>query len=576
MHKKTRHSLICNLRHGHPHEQGSRDQANDHSSQDQAQGVWGHLAIAFHLPGHGHAHAAPGLRDPMLTNRLGTRALVWSLLLLFATTVIQFIIYAASGSVALLADTVHNLGDALNSVPLLIAFWLARRPATQRYTYGYARAEDLGGLLVVVSILFSAGFILWQVAQKFIDPAPIQNSGWVILAALIGFLGNEAVALLEIRVGTQIGSEAMKVDGRHARLDGLTSLAVLPAVAGSLLGLPILDPIFGVLIGVAILFITRDATLSIWYRLMDAVDPGSVKRAKEIIQRKPAIKAIRTLRMRWMGHNLWIEGKLEVDPSMTAGQIEELQHELGHELQEHIPNLGETTLAISSNEHSRIGAAMKQPSEHQQAHSLETEGNVIHWAGLYDLMVNRVFGRLSRRLRLGALQQAGIKPGASILDFGCGAGDLAFEAERLTEGASQIVGIDPSPEMVKVARQKAAKRTSKVQFQVEAAEKLSFPAGTFDAVISSFVLHHLPENLQNDAFRELKRVLKPGGLFFAIDMKPSRTIVIRLHGHLQDGEDAPGNGLKRAAARLTALGFTNVEVGNTPSKSIGFVRGISA
>ncbi|MEX1248519.1 MAG: cation diffusion facilitator family transporter [Anaerolineales bacterium] len=282
----------------------------------------------------------------MFTNRLGTRTLVWSLLLLLTTTAIQFIIYAASGSVALLADTVHNLGDALNSVPLLIAFWLARRLPTKRYTYGYGRAEDLAGLLVVVSILFSAGYILWEVAQKFIAPAPIQNSGWVILAAIIGFLGNEAVAGLEIRVGTQIGSEAMVVDGRHARIDGLTSLAVLPAVFASVIGLPILDPIFGVLIGIAIVFITRDAAISIWHRMMDAVDPRLVEQASKLILKDPSVKEIDSLRLRWVGHSLWIEGKLKVDPTLTGGEVKSLFSRIVENLDEKIPNLGEVTLSI--------------------------------------------------------------------------------------------------------------------------------------------------------------------------------------------------------------------------------------
>ncbi|MEX2161873.1 MAG: cation diffusion facilitator family transporter [Anaerolineales bacterium] len=347
MPKKTRTPSILNPPHPHSHPHDHQHLAGQHA---HAGGLWAGLASALHLPGHAHSHAAPGNRDAMFTNRLGTQTLVWSLFLLMATTIIQFIIYAASDSVALLADTIHNLGDALNSVPLLIAFWLARRPATKRYTYGFARAEDLGGLLVVASIIFSAAYILWEVAQKFINPAPIQNSGWVVLAAIIGFLGNEAVAALEIRVGSQIGSEAMVVDGRHARIDGLTSLAVLPAVAGSLLGWPILDPIFGVLIGVAILFITWQAALSIWYRMMDAVDPALSEKVSALILQSPKIKGIDILRLRWVGHSLWIEGRLDVDAATTAAEIEQLLLSLKHELEHQIPNLGEVTLSIGSNE----------------------------------------------------------------------------------------------------------------------------------------------------------------------------------------------------------------------------------
>jgi len=412
------------------------------------------LAEALHLPGHAHSHERPGRRDAMFTNREGTRALVWSLVLLGGTTVIQFVVYAASGSVALLADSIHNLGDTLNSVPLLIAFWLARRQPNKRYTYGFGRAEDLGGLLVVVSIVFSAVYILWEVAQKLIHPVPIQHSVWVLVAAILGFLGNEAVALLETRTGQRIGSEAMVVDGRHAQIDGLTSLAVIPAVVGSAIGLPILDPIFGVLIGIAILFITVHATIAIWYRLMDAVDPEINEKVRKVLLRAEAqgseragetqqqnVIGIASLRMRWVGHELWVEGQLAIHPVLTRPQTEQLLHQLKQDLKQEIPNLGEVNLSSVLNPG---GIAMESHSHsHKHSRQPQTEGKVIRWAGWYELMVNRLFGRRSREMRLAALQHANLKPGSAILDFGSGAGDLALEIERIIEGNGHIVGIDP-------------------------------------------------------------------------------------------------------------------------------------
>src|SRR5690606_8955474 len=176
------------------------------------------------------------------------------------TAILQIFIVWLSGSVALFADTVHNIGDGLNSIPLLIAFYLARRVATRRYTYGFGRAEDVAGIFIVLSIAFSAGMIFWESYQKLVNPEPLTNLGWLAAAAIVGFLGNEFVAWFQIRVGKRIGSAAMVADGMHARTDGLTSLAVLIAVAGSWLGYPIVDPIVGILIGIAILFITWDAT----------------------------------------------------------------------------------------------------------------------------------------------------------------------------------------------------------------------------------------------------------------------------------------------------------------------------
>lgn len=329
--------------HDHPHDHGhDHPHDHDHSHPD---GLWTTVASALHLPGYAHSHGRPNQSDALFTNALGIRTLYWALALLGLTTIMQVFIYLASGSVALLADTVHNLGDALNSIPLLLAFYLGRRLANSRYTYGYGRAEDIAGLFIVASIAFSAGYILWEAFQKFLNPLPIANGGWVALAAVVGFLGNEAVAILQISVGRRIGSEAMITDGRHARIDGLTSLAVLPAVVGSALGVHILDPIFGLIIGVSILFITRDAIKAMWYRLMDAVDPALTEQAARIVSAHPQVTGVRALRLRWVGHTLWVEGELVMGVELSLKQTGELINEIKHDLNHAIANLGEVTLA---------------------------------------------------------------------------------------------------------------------------------------------------------------------------------------------------------------------------------------
>ncbi len=239
-------------------------------------GVLGWLDRIFHLHGHGGALPA-GRTDPMLATEEGIRTVWLALAVLGITALLQLGIVWLSGSVALLADTVHNIGDTLNSVPLLFAFYLARRLPTRRYTYGFGRAEDIAGVLIVISIAFSAGIIVWESVQKLLNPQPMTNLLWVAVAAVVGFVGNEGVALLQIRVGRNIGSAAMVADGQHARTDGFTSLAVLGAALGTWLGLPLLDPLIGIGIGIAILFITWDASKTIWYRLMDAVDPHQVR-----------------------------------------------------------------------------------------------------------------------------------------------------------------------------------------------------------------------------------------------------------------------------------------------------------
>lgn len=270
-------------------------------------GVLGLAQQVLHI-GHSHEDSSQAYGDdPALHTAAGIRTVWLALGLLALTTILQVAIVALSGSVALLSDTVHNLGDMLNSVPLLLAFYLARRVATRRYTYGFGRAEDVAGVVIVASILFSAGYILWESGHKLLDPQPIAHLPWVTAAAVIGFVGNEAVAWLQVRTGRRIGSEALIVDGMHARIDGLTSLVVLVAVAGSALGYPIVDPIVGLLIGVVILAIARDATLRIWYRLMDAVDPLVVDRIEQYAGDVPGVDTVRSIRARWIGHQLAAE-----------------------------------------------------------------------------------------------------------------------------------------------------------------------------------------------------------------------------------------------------------------------------
>ncbi|MBZ0292911.1 MAG: cation diffusion facilitator family transporter [Anaerolineae bacterium] len=351
------HTHAPDHHHGHDHGAG-------HHHHEHGGGVINVIGRALHLPGFGHDHdhgytdlaADTAIHD----NELGIRTIWLALLALGITTALQIVIYVASGSVALLADTVHNLGDALNSVPLLIAFYLARRPATRRYTYGYGRAEDIAGVLIVVSIAFSASYILVESAQKLINPQPLDNLGWVAAAALIGFVGNELVAVMQIRVGRQIGSDAMVADGQHARVDGLTSLAVLIAVIGTLIGIPILDPIIGMVIAIAIVGITWSAIKTVWYRLMDAVDPGLVHQIEHIVQdHVGGVRQVATLRARWVGHRLFVEMTIVVDASLSLVDGHEIAEAVRHSLHDHFHQLGEVNVHVDpAHEHQPVTSAV--------------------------------------------------------------------------------------------------------------------------------------------------------------------------------------------------------------------------
>ncbi len=329
--------------HHHDHD---HDHDHDHHHPHDDGGLWVKIASALHLPGYAHDHGSLSQDSTFMNNELGIRTMKLALLTLGITTVLQVIIYLMSGSVALLADTVHNLGDGLNSIPLWIAFVLARRAATKRYTYGYGRAEDVAGIVIVLSIVFSAGYILYESVRKLITPEPLLYLGAVAAAAVIGFIGNEIVALMQIRVGRKIGSDAMVADGLHARVDGLTSLAVLVAVIGTWLGAPIVDPVVGILIAVVIVGITYSAIKTVWYRVMDAVDPALVEKAEKLFKEHDEVKAINRLQMRWVGHQLHAEAVIVVDGGLTTSESETLTDHLGHHLHHALDNLAEATIAI--------------------------------------------------------------------------------------------------------------------------------------------------------------------------------------------------------------------------------------
>jgi cation diffusion facilitator family transporter len=340
--------------HPHPHDH-NHDQEHphppDHKHGDGHQHhhggrLWGWISVIFHLHGHSHQHDELATGQAFLDNQEGIRTVWLALAALTITSLLQIIIVAWSGSVALLADTIHNIGDGLNSVPLLIAFYLARRVATRRYTYGFGKAEDVAGIFIVLSIAVSAGVVFYESIQKFVNPEPMSNLGWVAAAAIFGFLGNEAVALLQIRTGRKIGSAALVADGLHARTDGLTSLAVLLAAGGSWLGFPIVDPIIGFLIGIAILFITKDAIVTMWYRLMDAIEPEYMEQAETVIVNQPGVEALYRLRMRWMGHRLQAEATIAVDPHLTTWESHQIAEQVRHELFHQLPTLLEAIIHI--------------------------------------------------------------------------------------------------------------------------------------------------------------------------------------------------------------------------------------
>ncbi|MGQ0601176.1 MAG: cation diffusion facilitator family transporter [Anaerolineales bacterium] len=297
-----------------------------------------------HVASHDHTH---GVIDPSLfSTERGIRALKWSLAGLMTTAVMQVIVVYFTGSVALLADTIHNFGDALTAVPLWIAFRVGEWKPNKRFTYGYGRVEDLAGAFIVFMILLSAAIAGYESFQRLFNPQPVQHIWAVALASVIGFIGNEAVAWYRIKVGKEIGSAALVADGQHARVDGLTSLAVLAGAVGVWLGFPLADPLVGLGITVAILRIVWDSGKQIFARIIDGVDGEVVDEIEHAVSHVPGVQAVTDVRVRWLGHRMRAELCVAVDPVLTVEPGHDIAKDAHHELLEHLPYLSSATIHI--------------------------------------------------------------------------------------------------------------------------------------------------------------------------------------------------------------------------------------
>ncbi len=313
---------------GHGHEDhGHEDHGHEDHGHEDHEHPTGALARVRELFAP-HSHDAGDSVDVELeTSRKGLRALWLSFAGLLVTTLLQAVVVVLSGSVALLGDTLHNAADALTAVPLAIAFTLGRRAATRRFPYGYGRAEDLAGLVVVALIALSSAAAGYEAVRRLLDPSDVRRLGLVAAAGVIGFIGNEAVAQYRIRVGREIGSAALVADGLHARTDGLTSLAVVLGAIGVGLGFRLADPIVGLVITVAILAVLRSAAREVFARLMDAIDPQVLEQVEGVLAGTPGVLAVGEVKARWIGHALRAECEVLVDEGLSVGQAHDVAHD---------------------------------------------------------------------------------------------------------------------------------------------------------------------------------------------------------------------------------------------------------
>lgn len=334
------HQVDADDDHGHEH---GDDHEHDHDDHSHGSSWWSRL---WHeLRPHSH-DATEAIQTAEEASGEGIRAAWISLGGMGATAVLQVGIVAISGSMALLADTIHNFGHLVTTIPLIIAFRLGRRTPTARYPFGYRRAEDLVGLLIALVIALSAALIIWESVNALFDPRPLANLGWVLAAGLVGAAGNELVAIYRIRTGRRIGSTALIAEGNHARADGLTSLAVVLAVIGVWLGFPQADAIVGLLISAVILWILYESTRSVIHRLMDGVDADTLTHIETVAAAVPGVQHVEQVKARWSGHRLEAQLSLGVDPTMSVADSHEVAELAHHELLHSIPHLNDVSVHV--------------------------------------------------------------------------------------------------------------------------------------------------------------------------------------------------------------------------------------
>ena len=301
-------------------------------------------AHAHHGHGHQHGHTHGGVDASITRSRAAMRTLALSLAVLGATAAVQVVVVLLSGSVALLADTVHNIGDALTAIPLGAAFLLGRRPPTRRLPYGWGRAEDLAGIVVLLVILFSAAYAAYEAIDRLLDP---QRPGYLLataVAGVIGFLGNEWVAVYRIRAGRRLGSAALEADGHHARVDGFTSLAVVAGAAGVALGFELADPLVG-LVDLGgdpadrLAIRPRGAAARARRRRAGAARPDRAHRGH-----RSGVVAVPGARARWVGHAIHAEVRVAVDPRATVAQADAIAGAVEHRLLDADPHMGEASV----------------------------------------------------------------------------------------------------------------------------------------------------------------------------------------------------------------------------------------
>ena len=302
------------------HEHGQAPEHGEHAHDDD----------------HGHSHST--FDAELASHSAAVRAIWVSVAGLALTALFQLAIVAITDSAGLFADALHNVGDVAGTAALWIGFQLSRRPASDQFTYGWRRAEDLAGIFIVIAIAVSAGLAGWDSLRALLDEGhQVRNLAAAFGAAVVGAIGNEAVAIYKIRVGRRIGSAPLVADGQHARVDGLVSLGAAVGVVGVWLGAPVADPLAGLAITAVIVWILVRTGRDVLVRNLDAVDPEVTDRIRTIAGDVEGVQDVHGVRARHAGRSLLVQLHVTVDGALSLRDAhdigEAVRHDLVHELE---------------------------------------------------------------------------------------------------------------------------------------------------------------------------------------------------------------------------------------------------
>src|SRR6266436_2264186 len=260
--------------------------------------------------GHRHSSAHYGNKDAV-------RAVIVSAVGLGLAALAEIVASILSGSASVLADGLHNAGDVMTSFILLFTFALVRRPATRRYSSGYGRFEDVATLLIIVVIIVTAAVAAAESIGKLIQPVAYSNIPLSLGAALVGVVANLGVSEYKLRVGRGIGSESLAADGIHSRIDALVSAGAFVGIGLAGIGLTLADPIAGIVITLAIVYVLAGTVKQLFYRMMDAVDPTIVDEITSAAASVSGVLQVHDVRVRWVGRELVAVMHVAVNPKST-------------------------------------------------------------------------------------------------------------------------------------------------------------------------------------------------------------------------------------------------------------------